>query len=801
LNHPNLVSIFDIGEFEGRQFIAQEWIPGKTLRDTLAAGPISVKSATDIAAQIAAGLAAAHVAGVVHRDIKPENIIVRPDGIVKVVDFGIARLMEQGSVDKLKNDSEITRPGMILGTARYMSPEQARGMQVDGRSDIFSLGVVIYEMLAGSSPFTGGTPSDVLAAILTVDPPPIPRNSRDRPAEIERIVRRCLSKDPAARYSSAADLRLDLERMAASPKGPSQTMLWVATVSTAIVFVAVSMALIMRLHERARRQYSSMHMTRLATRAEVSDVAISRDGRLLAYVATQGPGANLWTREFSGTNERISVTERSGELSGITFSPDDTYIYYRRKGSDGTSDLFRVPVKGGAPERIVGDISSAPGLSPDGKQVAFIRLKPTSWEASLMVSNADGSGEFTLRTVHRPQFFDENGVAWSPDGQAIAFFAGEYSGYSDAAFRLVEVNLRHPGQRVISQQLWRPRGVTWASKGDVLIVTALTPADVGQLWMVRHDDGEAIRLTNDFSNYGRASMTDDGQSLVTAQSESSVSIWVAAGNESSHFNRVGGPTFSSPRVAISWTPDGGIVYNDPADGFRNLWRMDADGTNPRSLTTSPANKDEVVVTRDGRYMVYQQGPHIWRVTIDGTQPRELTTGRLDVHPAVSPDGKTVVYTSFADWTPGIGGEPSLWRVSIDGKDASQIATQPASIPSVSPDGRQVACIHFPGKDPRISSTHLAVLNIDSKGGFTIYEPSSLEDTTLSWSPDGKGLDYVLNINGLGNIWRQPLKGGPPLQITHFDRDNLIHFAWSREGRLACTRGSTIRSAVLIQDFR
>jgi len=117
----------------------------------------------------------------------------------------------------------------------------------------------------------------------------------------------------------------------------------------------------------------------------------------------------------------------------------------------------------------------------------------------------------------------------------------------------------------------------------------------------------------------------------------------------------------------------------------------------------------------------------------------LTTGRLDVHPAVSPDGKTIVYASFADWTPGIGGEPSLWRVSIDGKDATQIATQPASIPSVSPDGRQVACIHFPGKDPRISSTHLAVLSVDGKGGFTMFEPSSLEDTTLSWSPDGKGL--------------------------------------------------------------
>jgi Tol biopolymer transport system component len=130
---------------------------------------------------------------------------------------------------------------------------------------------------------------------------------------------------------------------------------------------------------------------------------------------------------------------------------------------------------------------------------------------------------------------------------------------------------------------------------------------------------------------------------------------------------------------------------------------------------------------------------------------------------------------------------------------SKIAPQPASIPSLSPDGREIACLHFPAKDPRLSSTHLAVLNLD--GGFTMFKPSPLEDTTLSWSPNGKGIDYVVNADGVGNIWRQPLNGGPPIEITHFDRDKLIHFAWSREGRLACTRGSTTRSATLIENLR
>ena len=452
LSHPNLVTVYDIGEFQGMQFIAQECISGKTVREALAEGPLSAKTAAGIAAQIAAGLTAAHAAGVVHRDIKPENVMIRPDGVVKVVDFGIARFLEQGPVEKPRNETGLTRPGMILGTARYMSPEQARGLQVDGRSDIFSLGVVMYEMLAGSSPFTGSTPSDVIAAILTIDPVPISRISPGAPAELERIVRRCLAKNPDARYPSAADLHRDLENWVERRKGNPKTLPWALGISTAIAFVALALVIVMRPHEQLEPPFSSMNMTRLATMGEISDVTISRDGRLLAYVAAQSQGASLLTREFSGANERIAVTVRSGELSGISLSPDDNYLYYRRKGDDGTTDLFRVPVKGGPPERIVGEISGAAALSPDGKQVAFIRLNPASWEASLVVANSDGSVEATVRKVRRPQYFDESGVAWAPDGQSIALFAGESSGFSEAAFRLVEVDLRHPGQRVISQQ-------------------------------------------------------------------------------------------------------------------------------------------------------------------------------------------------------------------------------------------------------------------------------------------------------------------------------------------------------------
>ena len=320
--------------------------------------------------------------------------------------------------------------------------------------------------------------------------------------------------------------------------------------------------------------------------------------------------------------------------------------------------------------------------------------------------------------------------------------------------------------------------------------------------MVRHDTGEAARVTNDLSDYGHVSVTGDGKSIVTVQSENALTIWAGTGNDNLRFNQVSATPLASLRSSVAWTPDGKIIYTDSGDGVRNIWRMDANGSNPQRLTSSPVDKDEPTVTGDGRYIVYQQHEaHIWRVRSDGTEPKQLTFGRHDVHPALSPDGKSVFYMSFADWTPGIGGEPTLWRVSIDGGEAVQVTQQPTSFPSVSPDGKQIACIHFPGKDPRISKALLAVARIDGNGGFTIFPRSYRDNTSIAWSPDGKGIDYVMVANGAGNIWRQALKGGPPVQITHFETGELIHFAWSHEGRLICTRGDTTHNAVLIQNFR
>jgi len=802
LNHPGLVTVFDIGEFEGRQYIAQEYVRGKTVREMLGAGPIEAKRVLEIATQIGAALSVAHSAGVIHRDIKPENIMVRPDGLVKILDFGLARLLEGAAANDAGGPSGLTRTGIILGTARYMSPEQARGLPADGRSDVFSLGVVLYEMLTGAAPFTGSTPSDILAAILAEDPAPFSRKVPGVPADFERIVRRCLEKNPAARYASAEALYDELRRLATKANRLAwPTMRWiVAGAAVLVVAASASTVLFKTIHRESSLAVSYMHIARLATPGEVADVAISHDGKLFAYVLAGRAGQSVWVRDSSGNQERAIVPEGDGEYSGLTFSPGDSFLYYRRRKAEDVGDVYRVPVKNGTPVRVIGEVSGAAALSPDGRRIAFVRLRQSSSEVSLMVGNADGSSEFSLETLHQPLYFDEHSVAWAPDGRSIACFTGE-GRYSEATFHLVEVGVAERRHRMITQQSWMwPRSVAWSAKGDVLIVTAAARGDVAQLWKVQYGDGSVSRLTNDLSNYDHVTITDDGITLATVQRDSSLDLWVADRRDPNHFTRISASPLHTTRVGIAWTPEERIIYSNLAEDFRNLWMIDPEEGGPRRLTWGQGNKDEIALSRDGRTIVYRQSGNLWRANADGTNARQLTSGSLDVHPNVSPDGRWLVYASFADWAPGVGGTPTLWKVPIEGGGAVELSRQPASYPTLSPDGLQLGCIHFPGKDPRFSTALLATLKADGTGGFTVFQSSPSDETPLSWSPDGKSLDFVINANGVGNIWRQPIGGGPATQVTHFDRDDLFTFAWSREGRLACARGTTSGGAILIQNF-
>src|SRR5689334_4501571 len=428
LNHPNIITIYEIREAAGSHVIATEFVEGETLRHRLSRAPLALSETLNISMQIADALAAAHKAGIIHRDIKPENIMLRPDGYVKVLDFGLAKLSEQATPAVAAEAPTIqvrTGSGIVIGTAGYMSPEQARGLGVDHRSDIFSLGAVIYEMLARRKPFEGETPSDTLAAILKTEPPPLARVSKGVPAELTRIVTKCLKKDREERYQVVKDLWLDLkalkqelefqdklDRSVASdgdgtgvivPGEPTEALSGSrpTTERSAISNISESISLEIRRHKVGAALLSlivllavgaggfgvykwfnradpmvhfwDIKLSRLTNSGNVIDATISPDGKYIVYVLSDRSRQSLYIRQVSTANDKEIVPPAPVGFFGITFSPDGQDLYYAIKTNLDAGALYRVPALGGVPVKIMERLDGPVGFSPDGKQFALVR--------------------------------------------------------------------------------------------------------------------------------------------------------------------------------------------------------------------------------------------------------------------------------------------------------------------------------------------------------------------------------------------------------------------------------------------
>src|ERR1051325_9474466 len=416
LNHPNIVTVYDIEQTGNAQVIAAEVVDGETLRQRLSRAPLTVADALEVAIQVAGALAAAHRAGIVHRDIKPENIMLRPDGFVKVLDFGLAKLMEQ---DEAPVSSQLptramvkTDAGMVMGTANYMSPEQARGLAVDARTDIFSFGVVLYEMLTGNMPFTGKTKSDVIAAILQNEPAPLTRYRPDAPEALEWIVTKALTKEIDERYQTAKEVLTDLKRLkrrsdyqveaarlSSSPSGdsarvvssdetPAKTTAAQTLVSTAeasrtmssaeyvvseikrhrriVILAVVALAIVsagVLLALRYLRPapvssqpppFGQTKVTKLPITGNASQAAISPDGKYLIHVAGGAGKQSLLLRHIATGSDKEIVPTNGNDFSWLSFSRDGSYVLYSRVES-GIYPLFQVPVLGGTPQKLIAD--------------------------------------------------------------------------------------------------------------------------------------------------------------------------------------------------------------------------------------------------------------------------------------------------------------------------------------------------------------------------------------------------------------------------------------------------------------
>jgi serine/threonine protein kinase/Tol biopolymer transport system component len=865
LNHPNIITVHDIGQTaDGRRFFATELVEGATLREHTQARGLKLAEVLDIVAQVAGALVEAHGRGIVHRDVKPENVMVRRDRIVKVLDFGLAKLTGNpaGGVDTEAATRALvaTDAGAVMGTVSYMSPEQSRGEEVDARTDVWSLGVVLYEMLAGHLPFRGKSANHTLVAIQDEEPPPLSAHLPEVPDLLQEVVSDALAKDRDARLTARQMLaklqrlkrRLDSGahldhsvapnissasgelsgRTTSSPppgataSGAHPTLAaaaetqttsagvrakalggrraWLAVALGGVALVGVGFAayrFVWRSQTAQPDARAAMKIKTLTDTGKASEAVISPDGRLVAYVFSEGARQSIHIRQVVEPSDKEIVPPAPDQFyRGLAFSPDGNYLHYI-SGAGGAlvKDLYRVPLLGGATRRLNHDVDSALTFSPDGRQFAFMRRDGKTKETAIIISEVSGEGERQLALRRPPEEYRR--LAWSPDGQTIAYML--YGEDKDGYYTHVgEARVSDGQETVISAARWRfIGGLAWLPDRSALIVAARDraspPGTPAQIWQLAYPGGEARQLTNDSNQFDSLSLTGDGKALVATRSEVRSNVWVAPAGDYTRARQITNGRENGDG-GCAWTPDGRIVYTSWASGYGDIWVMNADGSTPRQLTFGTAVNSFPFVSPDGRYIVFETnrgvGWGVWRMNADGGGLKELVrnAGQFSF-PQVSPDGQWVFYAALDP-----SGKRLMWRVPIDGGAPEQLTQKDASLATLSPDGKLM--FYYYRENPDASSK---IEIVPATGGAPVQVIDSPKDThDAGWSPDGRALVVVKDTDNVSNLWTLPLDGGKPRQLTDWKTDKIFGFVWSRDGRqLAVARGDTFSDVVLISDFK
>jgi tRNA A-37 threonylcarbamoyl transferase component Bud32/Tol biopolymer transport system component len=755
LNHPNIVVVYDTGTHDGTPYVVEELLEGGTLRERLASGPLPARKAIDFARQMALGLAAAHQKGIVHRDLKPENIFVTPDGRVKILDFGLAKLMRpEAAIDAAALTSAPTAAGtdagVVLGTVGYMSPEQVRGQPADHRSDIFSFGSILYEMLAGRRAFSASSQVETMSAILKEEPPDLGRSAADLPPGLERIVHHCLEKSPEERFQSARDLGFQLEALSAISAGSiaggaslahgatasarggagrglgARILLWPALAATVLLAAAGFWVGRATVAPAAEAIYTQMTFQS----GVISSARFAPDGQTVVYSAAwEGGPTRLYTARTGSPESRalelptadlLSIS-RSGEMA-ILLDPHFT-LGWQRQGT-----LARAPLAGGAPREVMQDVEDA-DWAADGEGLAVIRAvdghyrleyptgkvlyETNAWMTALRFSpdgrfiafidhSSPGDDRGRIAVVDRDAkvrfltdpFASVAGLAWTPEGRAIWFSAGRIGNIR--AVHEVDLSGR---QRVVDGA---PTGMTLtdvASSGRTLIVRYSARRGI-----VGTSPGNPAERDLSWLDWSRpASLARDGRQILFEEQGQ------GGGPGYSVYLR---PTDGGPAVrlgrgsALDLSPDGRWALTSSLDEEDLMTFLPTGAGEPRSARIPGFQMINAQFHPDGRRILLaaaEKGhtPRFYLFDPDsGGPPKAITAEGVGIGCAASPDGRRIA-TAMA------GKAAQVWP--IDGGDPSPLpGSEPGDRPILwSQDGRTVYVVVPENKSARLDAVEVA----------------------------------------------------------------------------------------------
>ena len=768
LNHPNILAVYQMGIYLGMPYLVSELLEGKTLTETTRRGPLPLRKVIDYGVQIARGLGAAHEKGIIHRDLKPDNLFVTKDGRVKILDFGLAKLMQpKQSIESVA--ATITLPGMALGTVGYMAPEQVRGLNTDQRADIFALGAILYELLTGRQSFQRPTSADTMSAILNEELPAIGTRSAETPAALERVIRRCLEKDPGQRFQSASDLAFALEALSdptlSSPSGihpvaheekRSPYFIWIAA---AAVFLIGAIALIYFLVQPASVPVLSNY------------VQLTHDGQQKSLLGTDGARLYLSLGEVrsgsfathgvaamsiaGGDPQKLPILN-SVNMAPVDVSPNGSEILaVDGQGAPPKGPLWSLPVLGGSPRRLGNLTAETAAWSPDGKKLAYTNL------GDLFLANSDGSGSRKLTSVQG----DILNLTWSPDSSHLRF---DSSGSAGTATQQLEREISVDGTNLhalLQGEHNLPDACCgkWTADEKYFVFQSS-----GQIWALPrkgalfHSEPQPVQLTSSPLSLSSPLPSKDGRKLfVIGQNfRGELTRYDAKSGQLAPF--LGG--ISAEYVAFS--KDGQwVTYVSYREG--TLWRSKLDGSERMQLTYPPMYPVLPRWSPDGKKIIFFQfsvsadkPARMYEVSPDGGSPQELLPNdhSQQLDPNWSPDGTKIIFA-------GESNDPSS-AIHILDVPTRQVSDLPGSkglySPRWSPDGRYVSAFSADSKT-------LLLFDMQTQK-WTELANGSL--SWLNWSHDSQYV-YVLDFRGKDAVVRIRISDHQPEQVVDLRNFNTV----------------------------